>query len=427
MTVNQITINPKGPIKGQIKILPDKSISHRAVMLSAIARGTSRIQNFLFAQDTLATVNAIRSLGITIETEGDTIVVNGQGLYGLQEAHDVINCGNSGTTCRILSGILAGQKFNTFLTGDVSLRNRPMKRIIDPLTLMGAHIEYRNTGFLPLMIKGGSLIAIDFISPIASAQVKSSILFAALFSYGQTSVTEPAKSRDHTERMLKSAGIDIQQNRLTINLNSGKEPEPFDMIVPGDFSSAAFFIAAATIVNDSELLIKNVGINPTRTGLIDILTKMGARLGFENEHEINGEPIADIFVQSRHLKGIEIDGELLLRAIDEFPILCVLASVSSGRTIIRGASELRVKESDRIHTMATELIKMGAVITELEDSLIIDGVEILKGSKVHSYGDHRVAMALAIAAHVAKGKTIIDDIECVNTSFPGFFKILQSL
>lgn len=427
MSINQIKIKPKGPIKGELNILPDKSISHRAVMLSAIAKGTSRIENFLFAQDTLATVNAFRNLGIVIETENDAIVVYGKGFYGLKEANDVINSGNSGTTCRIISGILAGQKFNTFLTGDASLRNRPMKRIIAPLTVMGAHIDYRGDGFLPFMIKGGNLIPIKFISPIASAQVKSSVLFAALFSHGQTCITEPARSRDHTERMMKSAGIDIHQNGLEITLNSGKEPKPLDMIVPGDFSSAAFFIAAGTIIKDSELLIKNVGVNPTRTGLVDILTKMKAKLSYENEHEAGGEPTADIFVQSRQLNGTEINGELVLRAIDEFPIICVMASVANGRTIIRDASELRVKESDRIHAMATELKKMGAVITEMTEGLIIDGVESLRGAKVYSYGDHRVAMALAIAALVADGTTTIDDIDCVDTSFPGFFNVLHAL
>src|SRR3990172_4227405 len=370
LSLTQITIEAKEPLKGTLQVLPDKSISHRAIMLSSVARGTSRIRNFLFAQDTLATVNAFRSLGVNITTEKDSVVVNGKGLYGLKEAHDVINCGNSGTTCRLISGILAGQKFNTFLTGDDSLRNRPMKRIIEPLTTMGAHIAYRSSGYLPLMIKGGSLHGIEFVSPIASAQVKSAVLFAGLYCQEPTLISEPLKSRDHTERMMKSgAGIGLKKTGLTVTLDKGREPEPIDMTIPGDFSSAAFFIAAGMLIKQSELIIKDVGINPTRTGLMDIINKMGAQLGYENEREIWGESIADIVVQYGELKGIEIDSALIVRAIDEFPVLCVLASVASGRTVIRGAAELRVKESDRIRAMSTELTKMGAVITELEDGL----------------------------------------------------------
>ncbi|MBI5664567.1 MAG: 3-phosphoshikimate 1-carboxyvinyltransferase [Nitrospirae bacterium] len=433
--MNRISIKYKGPLRGEITTPPDKSISHRAIMFSSLAEGQSIVRNFLQAEDPLRTLEAFKQMGIQIEhrtqnTEhrlaDNEIIIHGKGLNGLSAPQDIIDCGNSGTTMRLLCGVLAGQPFSTALTGDSSLRSRPMKRVITPLTEMGAVIESEN-GFPPLRIKGGKLTPISYKSPVASAQVKSAIMLAGLYCEGVTTVIEPGKSRDHTERMLKACGVDISLNDLEVSVRGVASLKPMEITVPGDLSSAAFFIVAGLLVPGSEILIRNTGINPTRSGLIDVLNLMGARIKLENERLVSGEPVADLYVKHSQLKGIDIGGDLILRAIDEFPVLCVAAAKAEGTTRITGAKELRVKESDRIASMATELRKMDVKIEELEDGLIIEGREDLKPAAAVSYGDHRIAMSMLIAGLTASGETTVEDTDCVNTSFPGFMDMLKGL
>jgi 3-phosphoshikimate 1-carboxyvinyltransferase len=407
---------------------PDKSISHRAIILSSLAEGRSVIRNFLQAEDPLSTLNAFIQMGVDIENrpEENEIIINGKGLRGLKEPEGIIDCGNSGTTMRLLSGVLAGQPFTSTLTGDKFLLKRPMQRIITPLTAMGAEISSEG-GHPPLNIKGGNLNAIQYNSPVASAQVKSAVLLAGLYCDGITTVIEPGRSRDHTERMLKAHGAEITTKGLEVSIKGGAALGPQDITVPGDLSSSAFFITAGLIIPYSGILIKNTGINPTRTGMIDVLKKMGADIMFENTREVSGEPVADIYVRHSKLSGINIDGDMVLRAIDEFPILCVAAAKAKGRTIITGAHELRVKESDRIAAMASELKKMGVTVEELEDGIIIEGKEELNAADMESHGDHRIAMSMIIAGLTAKGETTVGDTDCVNTSFPQFMEILEKL
>jgi len=434
-------IIPKRPLRGEVIPPPDKSISHRAIILASISEGKSIIKNFLCAEDPLRTVNAFQQMGIEIggvkgsRGQGfkgsEDIVIYGKGLDGLKNPLDIIDCGNSGTTMRLLCGVLAGQPFRATLTGDESLRKRPMQRVITPLTEMGARIISK-AGYPPITIEGGSLKPINYRSPIASAQVKSAILLAGLYCDGVTTIHEPDKSRDHTERMLKAQGADIKIEGLTIKVQGFKDLKvkglrPLTITIPGDFSSASFLIAAGIIVPGSEILIKDVGINPTRIGLLKILEIMGAPIRIENKGKQSGEPVADLYVRHSPLKGVTIGGDLVLRAIDEFPILCVAASVAEGVTKITGAGELRVKESDRIASMARELRKMGVSVEELKDGIIVTGRERLKSVTVQSYGDHRVAMAMAIAGLVADGETIVQDTACVDTSFPGFMEMLRKL
>jgi 3-phosphoshikimate 1-carboxyvinyltransferase len=440
--LSQISIKKRKPLRGELIPPPDKSISHRSIILSSLAEGKSIIRNFLYAEDPLSTISAFRQMGVEIEagaihespvqpgrgemTSPVHVIVLGKGLYGLKAPEAAIDCGNSGTTMRLLCGVLAGQSFSVTLKGDASLSRRPMKRVMEPLSQMGATFRSDN-GHPPLHITGSKLRPISFRSPVASAQVKSAILLAGLYCDGTTSVTESEKSRDHTERMLKAAGIDIEISGLTINMKGGTVLRPLDLTVPNDLSSAAFFIAAGTIVPGSELLIKNTGINPTRTGLIEILQSMGADIRLENNREVSGEPVADIHVKHSYLSGIDITGDMVPKTIDEFPILCVAAALAQGKTKITGAKELRVKESDRITAMAAELRKMGVNIEELEDGLIIEGRENLQPAVIQSYGDHRIAMSMAIAGLMADGETTILDTECINTSFPGFMEILERL
>lgn len=434
--MSRIELREKAPLKGEVSPPPDKSISHRAVILSSVAEGESRIRNFLNAEDPLRTVSAFRQMGIEMEgfkiqdsrskTPAMDLIIHGEGLNGLKEPSGIIDCGNSGTTMRLLSGVLAGQSFSATLTGDDSLKKRPMQRIITPLTEMGAYIE-SDDGYPPLHIRGGSLRPITYKLPIASAQVKSAILFAGLYCNGWTSIIEPEKSRDHTERMLKSAGVEVDIKDLEVSVKGVAKLNPLDITVPADFSSSAFFMVAGSIVPQSEILIRQTGINPTRTGLIDIMRMMGAHIELMNISEVSGEPIADIYVRYSKLKGLEISGDMIVRAIDEFPIICVAASTAEGTTRITGAGELRVKESDRISTMATELRKMGVMVEELEDGLVIEGREKLRAGIIHSHGDHRVAMAMAIAGLVADGVTIIEDTECIDTSFPNFMDMLMDI
>jgi 3-phosphoshikimate 1-carboxyvinyltransferase len=440
--LNRISIKYKGPLRGEITAPPDKSISHRAIMFSSIAEGRSIVRNFLQAEDPMRTIEAFRQMGIEIKVRSEKsevrsktmdhryadneIVINGKGLNGLSAPKNIIDCGNSGTTMRLLSGVLAGQPFATALTGDSSLRSRPMKRVIKPLTEMGAVIGSEQ-GYPPLRIRGGKLTPISYKSPVASAQVKSAIMLAGLYCEGVTTVIEPGKSRDHTERMLKASGVDISVKDLEVSVRGIASLKPMGITVPGDLSSAAFFIVAGLLVPQSEILIKNTGINPTRSGLIDVLNLMGAHIRPENERLVSGEPVADLYVKYSHLKGVDIGGDLILRAIDEFPVLCVAAAKAAGTTRITGAKELRVKESDRIASMAAELRKMDVKIEELEDGLIIEGREDLRPAAATSYGDHRIAMSMLIAGLTASGETIVDDTDCVNTSFPGFMDMLEDL
>jgi 3-phosphoshikimate 1-carboxyvinyltransferase len=422
--------------KGTFSPPPDKSISHRAVIFSSLSKGKSIIKNFLRAEDTISTINALRALGVDISevspelrTPNSELVINGKGLHGLKEPYNVIDCRNSGTTIRMLSGVLSGNPFFSVLTGDESLRTRPMDRVITPLRQMGAEIIARvQNRYPPIAIKGKKLHPIRYASPVASAQVKSAILLAGLYADGETEIIEPAKSRDHTERMLPVFGADIKVDGLRIRIRGGAALKGADVHVPGDFSSAAFFIIGALLIKDSDLTIKGVGINPTRTGLINILNEMGADIEIRNVRNLSGEPVADIHCKGRsELKAVNITKEKIPALIDEFPILCVAATQATGTTTIRGAGELRIKESDRIKSMATELSKMGAEVEEFDDGLSIMCKKRLKGAITDSHSDHRIAMALSIAALIADGKTTINGIKSVNISFPGFFKILRRL
>lgn len=425
----QITVLPAQAFRGEITVPGDKSISHRSIMLGSLAQGTTRISNFLRGGDNFSTMGAFRAMGVPIEDDGQTITVHGVGLHGLKEPGDVLDCGNSGTTIRLMTGLLSGQSYFTVLTGDQYLRKRPMKRIVEPLARMGARIAGRGGGTLaPLAVTGGALSGIDYSSPIASAQVKSALMLAGLYASGETRVTEPSLSRDHSERMFRFFGADLDTLSNGVVVRGGKELQGQEIVVPGDISSATFFLVAALIVPGSELLIRNVGVNPTRTGALDILLAMGGDVTLQNQRDVSGEPVADLLVRSSQLKGIEIGGDVVPRAIDEFPAISIAASVAEGTTIIRNARELRVKETDRISAMATNLRAIGAgQIEETEDGMVIQGVESLAGGNITSFGDHRIAMSLAVAALVSRNQVQIDDVSCIATSFPGFFELLNSV
>jgi 3-phosphoshikimate 1-carboxyvinyltransferase len=427
--LDRIDISSTKRLRGEFVPPPDKSISHRAVIFSSLAKGRGIVRNFLRAQDTGSTMNAFRALGIDIEDRGDTLVINGKGLHGLSEAGDVIDCGNSGTTIRLLSGVLAGNPFFSVLTGDGSLRTRPMARVIKPLSLMGAEIMARSGNkYPPLAIRGRKPEPLQYTMPVASAQVKSSLLLAGLYADGETAITEPAKSRDHTEMMLPAFGADLKVDGLTVRIRGGRELSPLEIDVPGDFSSAAFFIVASLIIPGSEITAKNVGMNPTRTGLLKVLRDMGAEVESANMRKVSGEPVADIHCKgTSKLRAVEVHGDSIPSLIDEFPILCIAAAFAEGTTTIRGAEELRVKESDRIKAMATELRKMGVVIEEFPDGLSIRGTGRLKGAQVESHGDHRIAMSMAVAALAAEGTTTIRGASAVAISFPAFFETVRRL
>ena len=415
--------------KGEFFPPPDKSISHRAVIFASVAKGKSVIKNFLRAEDPFSTINTFRILGIEIKDSGDEIIIDGRGINGLREPDRVVDCRNSGTTMRLLSGVLAGNPFFSVLTGDESLRQRPMLRVIIPLRKMGAEIMARSDDrYPPIAIKGKRLKAIQYTTPVASAQVKSAVLLAGLYAEGITEVIEPFQSRDHTERMLPAFGAETKIKDLHITIKGGTELHGSDITVPGDFSSASFFIVGASLIRDSEIIIRQVGINPTRVGLLSVLKEMGAEIEISNSRIVSGETVADIYCKGgSELRAIHIPRERIPLLIDEFPVLCVAATQATGITTIRGAEELRLKESDRIKTIANELRKMGAEIEEYEDGLDITGGKRLKGTVIESYKDHRIAMAMAIAAMIAEGKTVINDISSVNISFPGFFEILKRL
>lgn len=418
-------------IRGQIHVPGDKSISHRALMLGAIAEGETQIEGLLLGEDPLSTAACFRAMGAVIsELNSQSVTVQGIGLGQLQEPMTVLDAGNSGTTMRLMLGLLASQPRQFFtVTGDASLRSRPMQRVIQPLRQMGAEIWCRVGGYAPLAVQGQALKPIHFHSPIASAQVKSCVLLAGLLADGQTTVTEPALSRDHSERMLRAFGADltVDPETCSVTVTGGATLRGQSVMVPGDISSAAFWLVAGAILPDSELLIQNVGVNPTRTGILEALTLMEADITLENQRLVAGEPVADLRVRSSQLKGCEIAGDLIPRLIDEVPILAVAATQAKGKTVIRDAAELRVKESDRLAVMAAQLNQMGAQVSELPDGLEITGGAMLHGAELDSYTDHRIAMSLAIAALAANGETVIGRAEAAAVSYPDFTTTLRQL
>lgn len=421
-------VKPGFSLRGELRVPADKSISHRAVILGALAEGTSVVHNFLRAQDTLSTVACIRRLGIRVEEKNGTLIVHGEGREGLKEPEDVLDCGNSGTTMRLLCGLLAGQKFFSVLTGDNSLRRRPMRRVVEPLGKMGAEIRGRQEGaFAPLAIKGRLLSAIEYTLPVASAQVKSALLLAGMYAAGGVVVREQVPSRDHTERMLKNMGADLFCRGGEIRLAEGSQLKPQEFVVPGDISSAAFFLVGAVVVPGSEVFVREVGINPTRAGIITVLKEMGARIEVENIREENGEPVADLRAFYSPLRGVEIGGELIPRLIDELPVLAVAMAKAEGRSVVRDAGELRVKETDRIRAVCANLSQLGVDIVEAPDGFVVRGGNPFQGGKVSSFGDHRLAMAMAIAALGAEGEVEIEGAEAVAVSYPGFWEDLERL
>jgi 3-phosphoshikimate 1-carboxyvinyltransferase len=416
-------------LNGSIDIPGDKSISHRSIMLGAIAEGKTVVDNFLPGDDCLSTISCFQKLGVKITQDKDHVEIEGVGFGGLREPDVVLDTGNSGTTTRLMVGLLSGIPIHTCMIGDESIAKRPMKRVTAPLRQMGAKIDGREDGnFTPLSIRGGELQGIDYVSPVASAQVKSSILLAGLNAKGTTSVTEPHKSRDHTERMLRAYGCDVEEDGLTVKVKGGQKLIGTNIQVPGDISSAAFFLVAGAIVPNSRITLKNVGMNPTRTGIIDVLVSMGARLEIENERVENNEPIADLTIQTSELRGIEIGGDLIPRLIDEIPVIALLATQAEGKTIIKDAEELKVKETNRIDTVVGELSKLGASIEPTEDGMIISGEKKqLTGGHVHSHGDHRIGMMLAVAACIAGDDVSLEDYDSIKVSYPSFFEHLDLL
>ncbi|EAQ96789.2 3-phosphoshikimate 1-carboxyvinyltransferase [Congregibacter litoralis] len=424
----EFLVAPGGSIHGEARVPGDKSISHRSVMLGAMATGETSVKGFLQGEDALATVAAFRALGVEIEgPRKGAMRIRGVGLRGLREASTRLDMGNSGTSMRLLCGILAGQEFSSELVGDASLMGRPMQRVITPLTRMGATIVSGDGGRPPLKISGGSsLRGIHYDLPMASAQVKSCVLLAGLFAEGETSVTEPAPTRDHTERMLRGFGYELQSRDGVTSLRGGGQLRGCEIDVPSDISSAAFLMVAASIAPGSELLLTHVGVNPTRTGVISILKLMGADITLSNEREVGGEPVADIFVRSASLRGIDIPRDLVPLAIDEFPVLFIAAACAEGRTVLRGAEELRVKESDRIASMAEGLTTLGVSNEVLDDGIIIDGGPI-SGGTIRTFHDHRIAMSFAVAALRAENEIRILDCDHVATSFPDFDALTRGL
>lgn len=422
-----LIIEKADKVSGTISVPGDKSISHRAVMLGAIGQGKTVIEGFLNGQDCLSTIGCFRSMGIGIELREQKVEVEGKGLLGLKEPGDILDAGNSGTTMRLIMGILSGQNFLSLITGDQSLRQRPMARVADPLRAMGANIDGREDGrFAPLVIRGGDLKGITWKTPVASAQIKSAILLAGLYANGNTTVIEPIVSRDHTERMLSCFGISVERSGAAVTIKPGIL-EAQNISVPGDISSAAFFIVAAAVKPGAHLIIKNVGLNPTRTGIIDAMRQMGADIEIDNIHQLAGEEAGDVIVRGSELHGTEISGEMVPRLIDEIPVLAVAAALAEGVTYIRGASELKVKESNRLTAIVVEMQKMGVQIAELSDGLKIVGPNKLHGASINSYHDHRIAMAMAVCGLFAEGKTIIADSACIDISFPGFGELLHQI
>lgn len=432
-------LRKRGPLKGTITVPGDKSISHRAVMFGALAEGRTEVTNFLQGADCLSTIRCFNQLGIHINNDPSTgsVKILGKGLHGLTKPSEILDVGNSGTTMRLISGILSGQRFPVELTGDESIQKRPMGRILTPLAMMGADVRsLKENGCAPLSINstinqasgiGNKLKGVHYMSPVASAQVKSCVLLAGMYAEGETSVTEPSLSRNHTELMLSEFGATIKTSSNTVTIHPQPTLQGKKVHVPGDISSAAYFIAAGLLVPNSELLIKNVGINPTRDGILRVCQQMGADIELENVIDNGGEPMADLIVRHRELTGIEIGGELIPTLIDEIPMIAVLACFAKGRTVIRDATELKVKESNRIDVMVDNLSKMGADITATADGMVINGGRPLHGAVIDSKADHRIAMSFAIASLMVEGDTEILGAECVDISYPNFYKDLKSL
>lgn len=430
--MSQITVQRAEPLRGRVRVPGDKSLSHRAVLLGSIAQGDSRIRGFLRGSDCLATVGCMRGLGITVdEPDRNTLIVQGRGLDGLHEPVNALDCRSSGTTMRLLAGLVAGAGVMTMLTGSDQLSRRPMARVAEPLRRMGAVVLGRQRGRLPpLAIQGGDLRGIDYHLPVASAQVKSAIVLAGLYTPDLTVVHEHPQgtSRDHTERMLRAMGAPI--NNLGARVTSERPAQalqPLDLEIPADMSSAAFLLAAALLVPASRIELASVLLNPTRTGLFDVLAAMGGHLVVEDTREVAGEPVGDIVVQHSPLRGTPVAGDAVVRGIDEMPILAVVATQAQGTTVVRDAAELRVKETDRIATIVEELRKLGAQIEALPDGFVVEGPTTLRGSMVDSHGDHRLAMALIVAGLVAQGETVVHDTDCIADSFPGFERLLIKL
>lgn len=414
-------------LRGELTVPGDKSISHRAVMFGSLADGLTEVTNFLQGADCLSTIECFRRMGIEIENTPDKILIYGKGLHGLKAPDSVLDAGNSGTTTRLISGILSAQPFETMLTGDKSIQKRPMRRIMEPLSMMGADITSVNgNDCAPLRIKGSSLHGIHYHSKVASAQVKSAILLAGLYADGETKVTEPVISRDHSEIMLRYFGADIRTEGTTACIRPHPSLTGQHVHVPGDISSAAYFIAAGLCVPNSELLIKNVGINPTRDGILKVALAMGGSITLLNENH-DGEPTADLLVKSSKLHGITIEGDIIPTLIDELPIINIMAAAAEGTTIIKDAAELKVKESNRIDVMVENLTAMGAAITGTEDGMIIEGGRPLHGAVIDSHLDHRIAMSFSVAALLAEGETTIKGRESVNISYPSFYEDLKAL
>ena len=420
--------NKVNSLKGEITIPGDKSISHRAVMFGSLAEGTTEVTNFLQGADCLSTISCFRNLGIDIENTPERILIHGKGLHGLKESATTLDTGNSGTTTRLISGILAGQSFTTILNGDASIQTRPMKRIITPLSMMGANIVSLNgNDCAPLRICGRSLHGITYNSPVASAQVKSCVLLAGLYADAPVSVTEPVLSRNHTELMLSGFGAKITSSGTTATIEPNPELKGMQIKVPGDISSAAYFIAAGLMVPNSEILIKNVGINPTRDGILRVVKEMGGDITILNKKVSGGEPTCDLLVRTSTLKGVTVGGDIIPTLIDEIPMIAVLACFAEGTTIIKDAQELKVKESNRIDTVVTNLKAMGAHIEATDDGMMIDGGYPLHGAVIDSHLDHRIAMSFAIGALCADGETTIEGAECVKISYPKFYETLDTL
>ena len=419
-------IQPCGPLHGEITVPGDKSISHRAVMLGALANGTTHITGFLMGEDCLSTIDCFRKMGVSIDVSDKEVVVEGVGLHGLTAPECELYTGNSGTTTRLLSGILAGQSFTSTMNGDATIQRRPMGRVMKPLREMGASIESKDDNFCPLTMHPSELHGIEYRLPVASAQLKSAILLAGLYAEGQTTVIEPAPSRDHTERMFRALGVEIETNGNAITLNPPEDLHAVDIAVPSDISSAAYFLVAGAIVPGSELTIKNVGVNPTRTGIIDVLRDMGADITESNFRE-EAEPVCDLTVRYSRLHGTEIGGAIIPRLIDELPVIAVAAAFAEGETVIRDAQELKVKESNRIASMVAELSKAGVDVEETDDGMIVRGGEKPHGASFETYKDHRIAMSLAILGLAAEGASRIDEPEVVAISYPDFFGTIEKL
>ncbi|WP_243386596.1 3-phosphoshikimate 1-carboxyvinyltransferase [Bacillus kexueae] len=421
-------LSKKTTLRGEIDVPGDKSISHRAVMFGALAEGKTTIEHFLTGEDCLSTISCFKKMGVDIQLDGDTVTVNGKGINGLEEPSDILDVGNSGTTTRLMLGILAGRPFHTCIIGDESIAKRPMDRVTIPLKMMGAYIDGRHEGrFTPISTRGGKLKGIEYHSPVASAQVKSAILLAGLQADGTTSVTEPHKSRDHTERMLQKFGVKVVEDGNTVRIEGGQKLKGQHVYVPGDISSAAFFLVAGAITPNSEITLTNVGINPTRTGILEVLQRMGAEIEIiEKSNE--AEPIADIIVKTSELKATQIDGELIPRLIDEIPIIALLATQAKGTTVIKDAAELKVKETNRIDTVVRELRKLGANIEATDDGMIIHGdTQLTGGVTVSSHGDHRIGMMLAIASLICEHSIELEGYEAISVSYPSFFDHLNKL